>query len=118
MGQGFTGAPWLMLSLKPERSAIMRIKPGGRSHGNFSTMGTNGTLLERWFVGIETSPVARTVIVMMIAIATPAAKSFHERITLYTTSEARSEFVELNQLDRRLTLKDRFAGFWVLTVED
>jgi len=107
-----------MLSLKPERSAITRIKPGGRSHVDFSTVGINGTLLGRWFGGIETSPVAKTVIVMITTIATPAAKSFHERIILHTAPETCIEFVELNQLDRRLTPKDRFAGFGALTAED
>ena len=56
----------------------MRIKPGGRSHADFSIWGTMGTLLEGLFAGIETSPVASTVIVIITTIASPAVRSFHE----------------------------------------
>jgi len=55
----------------------MRIKPSGRSHVDFLTVGADGTLLGGWLGGIETNPVARTVSVMITAIATPAVRSFH-----------------------------------------
>jgi hypothetical protein len=100
-----------MLSLKPERSAIMRINPGGRSHVDFLTVGADGTLVEGWLGGMETSPVARTVSVMITAIATPAVRSFHGWIIIYARWEHAFELMEPDWLDTSFILKDRFAVF-------
>ncbi|MGA2789966.1 MAG: hypothetical protein ABSF00_04260 [Candidatus Bathyarchaeia archaeon] len=57
-GQGFVGAPWLMLSLNPERSAMIRKKPGGRSQVDLVT--TAGmTTLDEWGGGTTTIPVTK-----------------------------------------------------------
>jgi RecB family endonuclease NucS len=54
-GQGFWGAPWPMLLLKPDRSAIIRMNPGGRSQVDFDTVACE-TLLADASVELETKP--------------------------------------------------------------
>ena len=58
----------------------MRMNPGGRSHVDFITVTAEGTPLEDWFGGIETIPVARTTSTTLSVSATPAIRSFRERI--------------------------------------
>lgn len=49
-----------MLLLKPERSAIIRMNPGGRSQVDFDTV-AGDTVPEDWLIELETAPIPRTV---------------------------------------------------------
>jgi hypothetical protein len=66
-----------MLSLNPERSAMIRKKPGGRTHVDRVTLTTGRLLTEALGGGKETIPVAKMRI-KIAATATPAVTNFQE----------------------------------------
>lgn len=69
-----------MLSLKPERSAIIRMNPGGRLQVDFVTVTGGVAPLEDVSIKLRIGPAVRTISEMMSSITNVIMTSFLERI--------------------------------------